>query len=99
MAQLCQDATAAVQAGVEIIVLSDRPTTQNIGAEYSYIPPLLAVGAVHHHLIRQGLRLRTSFNSRYGSMLEYSSLCLLDWLWCFGSMSLLGFRKCASVVE
>ncbi len=60
VAQLCQDATAAVQAGVEIIVLSDRPTTQNIGTEYSYIPPLLAVGAVHHHLIRQGLRLRTS---------------------------------------
>ncbi|MGB5633408.1 MAG: glutamate synthase large subunit, partial [Waterburya sp.] len=31
-----------------------------IGTEYSYIPPLLAVGAVHHHLTRQGLRLRTS---------------------------------------
>ena len=58
--KLCQDATAAVQAGVEIIVLSDRSKTQSIGTEYSYIPPLLAVGAVHHHLIRQGLRLRTS---------------------------------------
>ena len=57
--KLCADATAAVKAGVEIIVLSDRGT-QNIGTEYSYIPPLLAVGAVHHHLIRQGLRLKTS---------------------------------------
>ena len=56
---LCQAATAQVEAGVDIIVLSDRGT-QNIGDEYSYIPPLLAVGAVHHHLIRQGLRLRTS---------------------------------------
>jgi len=57
--KLCQAATAHVEAGVEIIVLSDRGT-QSIGDQYSYIPPLLAVGAVHHHLIRQGLRLRTS---------------------------------------
>jgi len=55
---ICQQATEAVKAGVEIIVLSDR--SEDIGTEYSYIPPLLAVGAVHHHLIRQGLRLRTS---------------------------------------
>ncbi len=60
VAQLCEKATAAIQAGVEIIILSDHPGTQNIGAEYSYIPPLLAVGAVHHHLTRQGLRLRAS---------------------------------------
>lgn len=60
VAKLCEKATAAIQAGVEIIILSDRPGTQNIGAEYSYIPPLLAVGAVHHHLTRQGLRLRAS---------------------------------------
>ena len=59
VAKLCEGATAAVKAGVEIIVLSDRGT-ESIGTEYSYIPPLLAVGAVHHHLIRQGLRLRTS---------------------------------------
>ncbi|TAF15042.1 MAG: glutamate synthase subunit alpha, partial [Nostocales cyanobacterium] len=31
-----------------------------IGAEYSYIPPLLAVGAVHHYLIREGVRMKTS---------------------------------------
>ncbi|MGL6339424.1 MAG: glutamate synthase central domain-containing protein, partial [Waterburya sp.] len=60
VANLCQAAIAAVQSGVEIIILSDRPGKQDIGTEYSYIPPLLAVGAVHHHLIRQGLRLRAS---------------------------------------
>ena len=58
--KLCESATAAVKAGIEIIILSDRPQAHKIGTEYSYIPPLLAVGAVHHHLIRQGLRLRTS---------------------------------------
>lgn len=58
--RLCKNAEQAVKAGVEIIILSDRAGSQSIGAEYSYIPPLLAVGAVHHHLIAEGLRLRTS---------------------------------------
>ncbi|WP_317134184.1 glutamate synthase-related protein [Leptolyngbya sp. O-77] len=61
---LCQQATAAVRSGKSILILSDRlssdgsPTT--LSASTSYIPPLLAVGAVHHHLIRQGLRMRAS---------------------------------------
>ena len=58
--QLCKAVTKTVKEGVEIIVLSDRAGAHKIGTEYSYIPPLLAVGAVHHHLIEQGLRLRTS---------------------------------------
>ena len=58
--QLCEAATKAVREGVEILILSDRYGAHKIGTEYSYIPPLLAVGAVHHHLIRQGLRLRAS---------------------------------------
>ena len=57
--QLCERAAAAVTAGVEILVLSDR-SGEEIGTEYSYIPPLAAVGAVHHHLIKQGLRLKAS---------------------------------------
>ncbi len=62
--ELCQRATAAVRSGQSILILSDRlsadgsPTT--LSASTSYIPPLLAVGAVHHHLIRQGLRMRAS---------------------------------------
>ncbi len=61
---LCQQATAAVREGKQILVLSDRlslagqPTA--LTQEYSYIPPMLAVGAVHHHLIRQGLRMKAS---------------------------------------
>ncbi|MBD2740682.1 glutamate synthase-related protein [Coleofasciculus sp. FACHB-1120] len=56
---LCEAAAQAVRAGKEIIILSDRIAT-GISAESSYIPPLLAVGAVHHHLIQQGLRTRAS---------------------------------------
>jgi glutamate synthase (ferredoxin) len=58
---LCEQATAAVKAGKQILILSDRQTTDTtIGTEYSYIPPLLAIGAVHHHLIREGVRMTTS---------------------------------------
>ena len=62
--RLCQQATAAVEAGRQILVLSDRHhptgTATLLDADFSYIPPLLAVGAVHHHLIRLGLRLQAS---------------------------------------
>ncbi|WP_228039963.1 glutamate synthase large subunit [Nodosilinea sp. LEGE 07088] len=61
---LCDRADEAVKAGSVVLVLSDRVDDQGhpapLGAETSYIPPLLAVGAVHHHLIRNGLRMHTS---------------------------------------
>ncbi|WP_445635741.1 glutamate synthase large subunit [Nostoc sp. DSM 114161] len=58
-------AAESVRAGAKILILSDQipPTSLNnagIDTEYTYIPPLLAVGAVHHHLIREGLRMKTS---------------------------------------
>src|SRR4029434_1923216 len=49
---LCVRAEAAVRGGINIIILSDR----RAGAENIPIPSLLACAAVHHHLIRQGLR-------------------------------------------
>jgi len=61
---LCQKATEAVRAGKKILILSDRLDAtgkfSNLSTDHSYIPPLLAVGAVHHHLIRQGLRMKAS---------------------------------------
>ncbi|KAB8319168.1 glutamate synthase subunit alpha [Tolypothrix campylonemoides VB511288] len=52
-------AAESVRAGAQILILSDR-VGNGIDTEYTYIPPLLAVGAVHHHLIREGLRMKTS---------------------------------------
>ncbi|MCC5638084.1 glutamate synthase large subunit [Nostoc sp. CHAB 5844] len=52
-------AAESVRAGAKILILSDR-AGGSISSEYSYIPPLLAVGAVHHHLISEGLRMKTS---------------------------------------
>ncbi|MGD1804102.1 glutamate synthase large subunit [Dapis sp. BLCC M126] len=56
---LCQQAATAVQNGKEIIILSDK-YDGGISSEFAYIPPLLAVGAVHHHLIKERLRMKAS---------------------------------------
>ena len=58
---LCEKAAATVESGAEIVILSDRnEDASGASAELTYIPPMLAVGAVHHHLIAKGLRMRAS---------------------------------------
>ena len=56
--RVCREAAAAVRGGAEVVVLSDRISSPVPGS--SHVPPLLAVGAVHHDLIRRGLRCRAS---------------------------------------
>ncbi|WP_094560084.1 glutamate synthase large subunit [Synechococcus sp. 8F6] len=59
--RLKAEAEAAVRAGTQILVLSDRGgPSGGITATITTIPPLLAVGAVHHHLLNLGLRLQAS---------------------------------------
>ncbi len=53
---VCHEAAAAVEQGASIIVLSDR----EVDAEMAPIPMMLAVGAVHHHLIDAGIRMHAS---------------------------------------
>lgn len=57
---LCASVEAAVRAGCGCVVLSDRLSQGAMDAARPPIPPLLGVGAVHHHLIRAGLRTETS---------------------------------------
>ncbi|WP_396134916.1 glutamate synthase large subunit, partial [Chamaesiphon sp. OTE_8_metabat_110] len=57
--KLCTAALEAVKTGKQILVLSDW-TAEGLTDETTYIPPLVAVGAVHHYLTKQGLRARTS---------------------------------------
>ena len=54
LANVCDEAHDAVMAGVNILILSDRAA----GPDRAPIPSLLAVAAVHHHLVRLGTRLR-----------------------------------------
>ncbi len=52
--RICEQAAEAIAYGANVLVLSDR----GIGAERAAIPSLLAVAAVHHHLVREGTRLQ-----------------------------------------
>jgi glutamate synthase domain-containing protein 2/glutamate synthase domain-containing protein 1/glutamate synthase domain-containing protein 3 len=54
LARICAEAHDAIAEGVNIIVLSDRL----MGPSRAPIPSLMAVAAVHHHLVREGTRLR-----------------------------------------
>ncbi|MGH2945582.1 MAG: glutamate synthase large subunit [Solirubrobacteraceae bacterium] len=52
--RLCAEADAALVEGVNVLILSDR----RVGPERAPIPSLMAVGGVHHHLVREGTRLQ-----------------------------------------
>ncbi|HEY5142902.1 MAG TPA: glutamate synthase large subunit [Solirubrobacteraceae bacterium] len=54
LANACDEAHDAITAGVNIVILSDR----RAGKDRAPIPSLLAVAAVHHHLVRLGNRLQ-----------------------------------------
>src|SRR6202022_2521552 len=70
---LCRAAINAVTRGCGVIILSDR----GMNAGQAPIPSPLAVAAVHHHLIREGLRWRVSLVSETGEAREVSHLALL----------------------
>lgn len=55
---ICEKATAEIRAGAEIIVLTDR--LEKLSVDYTFIPPLLIVGTLHHFLIDEQLRQKVS---------------------------------------
>jgi glutamate synthase (NADPH/NADH) large chain len=71
--RLCRRAEQAVHGGYNIIVLSDR----QIGADRIAIPALLATAAVHHHLIRKGLRTSVGLVVESGEPREVHHFCCL----------------------
>src|SRR5947209_8110507 len=54
--RLARDAESAIEAGAAILIISDTAANH----DRAPVPALLAVGSVHHHLMRAGLRSRTS---------------------------------------
>lgn len=71
--RLCERAEKAVHDGYNIIVLSDRLVARN----RIPIPALLATAAVHHHLIRKGLRTSVGLVMETGEAREIHHFCLL----------------------
>jgi glutamate synthase (NADPH/NADH) large chain len=73
LSALCRKAEAAVREGINIIILSDR----RVSAERIPIPSLLACAAVHHHLIREGLRTSVGLVVESGEPREVHHFCCL----------------------
>ncbi|HLU80147.1 MAG TPA: glutamate synthase-related protein [Burkholderiaceae bacterium] len=73
IASLCSNAADAVLSGYNILLITDR----NVTAERVAIPALLATSAIHHHLIRAGLRTRTGLVVETGSAREVHHFALL----------------------
>ncbi|HVW35086.1 MAG TPA: glutamate synthase large subunit, partial [Acidimicrobiia bacterium] len=74
--RLCAEAAAAVGLGVTVLILSDRAA----GHDRVPVPALLAVSAVHHHLVRRGTRLRTGIVVESGEPREVHHIaCLLGY--------------------
>src|SRR5664279_3021362 len=71
--RLCERAEAAVLGRYNIIILSDRM----VGPDRIPIPALLATAAVHHHLIRKGLRTSVGLVVETGEAREVHHFCCL----------------------
>ncbi|MBW7850970.1 MAG: glutamate synthase large subunit [Rhodospirillales bacterium] len=71
--RLCRRAQEAVLEGYNILILSDRA----VSAERMPLPALLATSAVHHHLIREGLRTEVGLVVETGEAREVHHFCLL----------------------
>lgn len=64
--KICREAENSVRYGINVLLLSDRKTNANRAA----IPSLLATASIHHHLIRQRLRVRTGIVVEAGDVWE-----------------------------
>ena len=73
LSALCRQAEASVDEGVNYIILSDR----GVDAEHAAIPSLLAVSAVHHHLISVQKRVQTALIIESGEIREVMHAALL----------------------
>ncbi len=72
--RLCRYAVDAAEDGFELIILSDRA----IDSDHAPLPTLLATAAVHHHLIRKGLRGKVGIVVEAGNVWEvHHFACLI----------------------
>jgi glutamate synthase (NADPH/NADH) large chain len=71
--RVSREATESVLADNNILILSDRA----VSSERIPIPALLSTAAVHHHLIRQGLRMQTGLVVETGEAREVHHFCVL----------------------
>jgi len=71
--QLCADAVTKIDEGYTLLVLSDR----GVDADHAPVPSLLALSAVHHHLVREGKRTQVGLVVESGEPREVMHFALL----------------------
>ncbi|TAH01620.1 MAG: glutamate synthase subunit alpha, partial [Sphingobacteriales bacterium] len=88
--RLCRYAVDAVEDGFEVLILQDRA----IDSEHAPIPSLLATAAVHHHLIRKGLRGKVGIVVEAGDVWEvHHFACLIG----FGATAINPYLALSSI--
>ena len=90
--RICRYATDAVDDGFEVIVLSDR----SMDSGHATIPSLLACSAVHHHLIRKGVRRKVGLVMEVGDVWEVHHFASLLG---FGATAINPYLALASIRE
>jgi glutamate synthase domain-containing protein 2/glutamate synthase domain-containing protein 1/glutamate synthase domain-containing protein 3 len=73
LASLCAESVDAIRTGHNILIITDR----RIGRDQVAIPALLALSAVHHHLVREGLRTTAGLVVETGSAREVHHFAVL----------------------
>ncbi|GAA3946331.1 glutamate synthase large subunit [Microbacterium soli] len=73
LAQMCEEADAAIERGAELLILSDRDSNKDLVP----IPSLLMVAAVHHHLIRRENRMKVGLVVEAGDVREVHHVATL----------------------
>ena len=85
IAEICDEAAKAIQGGKEIIVISDKGMQE----DKLYVPALLATGAIHHRLIKDGIRLKASIivntaqcwsTHHYATLIGYGASAICPYL-------------------
>ncbi len=88
--RLCRYAEDAVHDGFEVLILCDRA----VDSDHAAIPSLLATAAVHHHLIRKGLRGQVGIVVEAGDVWEvHHFACLIA----FGATAINPYLALASI--
>ena len=88
--RLCRYAVDAVEDGFEVLILTDRA----IDSDHAPIPTLLATAAVHHHLIRKGMRGQVGIVIEAGDVWEvHHFACLIG----FGATAINPYLALSSI--
>ena len=92
---ICGEAERAVDAGVRIVILSDR----GVDHENVAVPMLLAVAATHHHLIRAGKRMKVSLVCDTGEARDVHHMACLIGYGASAVCPYLAFETCREILD